>query len=113
MTALLKKQMAQLRELSEKREQLAMIMEWRESLKSIKSDMAIEIADYIQDDWEISITESGMDYIQKLVDEFELLEILEAIDISKRQYMRIKGSGQINKAFNSIGGICYNRRRAK
>lgn len=110
----LKKQQEQLAELAEKREQLKMLMEWRTEL----SNLQIEEAEAIRDYWIIKsngtnrINDRGMATVMGWLKQFQLAEILDALDIAFAQYYKgTTESGE--KILDKVGGICYNRRKQR
>lgn len=109
----IEKQKAELDALNEKREQLEMMVEWREELMSLteKEVDLMEDAIYSVSGYELSDT--GRLNSKKLLRQFDIAEILEAIDIAFSRYYREQNSYYFNQAFNKIGGICYNRRKQK
>lgn len=108
----LKKQQAQLAELAERREQAKMMIEWRSELTDIYRMQAQSIDAYISavSDWACS--EHGISDLMKLIGRFSYTEVYDAVEIAFSYYY--KGTdASWNKAFNKIGGICYNRRKQK
>jgi len=115
--AAIQKQRAQLEELNERREQLEMMLEWREGIRSIKDDYVRAVIDAFEIglDHQWKVNEHGERNARRWVNKFDLTEILEAIDISIDRYVRYNGdelnSDSANKAFTKVPGIIYNRRR--
>ena len=108
----LKKQQKQLADLSEKREQLKMMMEWRTELAKLQQ----EEIDYLCDYWanltggKYELTENGRLITAGLMKQFSIPEILDGMDIAIAQYF--KGTDEsIDLAMRKVGGICYNRKR--
>jgi len=109
----------QMEELSERREQLEMMMQWHESLQDIKSQMIDKISSY----WENTasgwaINENGLKTIKKLLREYSYDEITTAMDISSEQYLKYDKDGNCTSdsweiAFKKIIGICRTRRLTK
>jgi hypothetical protein len=108
----LKKQQNELTDLAEKREQTEMMMKWRESLLDFEKEKAIHAANYFQSATGFSVNETGMLNLRKWIREFELPEVINAIEIAISQYFDETHEGA-EKAFNKIGGICYNRKHNK
>ena len=110
----LKKQQEQIAELAEKREQLKLLMEWRTELSNLQAEEAEAIRDYwvIKSNATNCINDRGMATVMGWLKQFQLAEILDAIDIAFAQYY--KGSREsAEKALDKVGGICYNRRKQK
>jgi hypothetical protein len=105
-------QRRQLDQLSERREQLEMMLRWRDGLRSIDTDMAQKVADA----WHAAapgwtLNENGMKDIRKLIKTFGVEAVLSAIDTVSTQYIRIGSDGKAigestNVAFSKIGGVC-------
>lgn len=108
----LKKQQDQLAELATKREQMEMMMEWRESLLEYEREKVNHAADYWTSLTGYGLTESGMNKLSKLVREFDLPNVLTAMEISVSQYFE-DDKISAGKTFDKIGGICYNRKNQK
>lgn len=111
--ATLQKQRQQLAELSERREQLKMMVGWRNGLRSL-DEMALEaVTDHFEsvfDGWAIE-SPDAVAKLRKSIRDFGVSAVLEAIDISKDQYAATVTQDTVNTAFNRIGGICSNRSR--
>lgn len=108
----LKKQQAELTDLAEKREQTEMMMLWRESLLAFEKEKASYAADYFTSATSYSVNDTGMLNLRKWIREFELPDVINAIEIAVSQYFDDTQEGA-EKAFNKIGGICYNRKHNK
>lgn len=105
----LQKQKEQLKDLAVKREQLEMMVMWREELLQIAEMQTDSIDSYIKSitPWEMS--DIGRADIKRLLKRFGYNEVYEATEIAFRQYY--KGTDSTwGKAFSKIGGICYNRK---
>lgn len=105
------KQKAQLDELNERREQLEMMIGWREGLHELK-DLEIEAA---CDEWR-RVTETyylndhGIANLKKLVRKFGLTNVLDAMQKSAK-YLQPDADGKytaesVDLAFKKVGGIC-------
>jgi hypothetical protein len=110
-----KKQMAQLDELSVRREQLDMLLEWRDGLAGITDDMNAAAVDAFNSwlpDSDLSL--HGEKKIHRLVKRFELAELLDAIDTSCEQYLRFDGYGNcteesVTRALSKLPAIIKNK----
>ena len=110
------KQLDQLKALNERREQLEMMIQWKEELSSFKED---SLSQY----WSkhvpgYSLTEQGKRDLRKLMDKYELQEILDAIPTAADQYLRYDKNGKlepssVDLAFSKIQGVCRTRRLEK
>ena len=93
------KQRPELERLQNEKEQLMMLLEWREELKSlsaIKIDKAVE---YFEDVFCTSLTDVGISIIAKNVKRYDVRTVLEAIDIAVDRY------DDAEKACNSLNFI--------
>jgi len=116
--SVIEKQRIQLEELSERRDQLSMMLEWREGLISIDSDKENALADIIGKALSSSITDFGRMSVKKWVKKFPYDLLLESVDIAALQYLEYSDECQSgytadsqNKAFNYIPKICANKIR--
>lgn len=106
------KQRAQLEELNVRREQLEMMLQWRDGLKLIDEESVASI----EEAWEevavgFHLNETGLNSARKLLKTFGLVAVLDAIDIAGRQYIKFNEDGKptnesANNAWNKVGGIC-------
>jgi hypothetical protein len=106
------KQRAQLEELNVRREQLEMMLQWRDGLKAIDE----ESLEKVSEAWEAVATgyflnDNGLNSARKLIKSFGLVAVLDAIDTAGRQYIKYGDSGNaqqdsVDKAWSKIGGIC-------
>jgi len=108
------KQKEQLDELNEKREQLELMIKWRESLFNLK-DKAVDAAN---DHWEKlsghGANTIGKRNIKSLIRKYGLPEVYDSMDISAETYLDEDFDGIVTdesweKAFKKISGICYVR----
>jgi len=107
----LAKQKKQLEELQERREQIELLLQWRNSLSNLKSDTVSLVVDYINSKIKnFSLNETGMRNIEKLTKKFDLSDILDAIDISESKYLQYDVDNNliqdsVEQFINKIGGI--------
>lgn len=113
----------QLDEVNERREQLEMLMQWKNELLKIREQELDDVCDYwaeLVDPY--SLNENGRIGMKKLLYQFTTKEVLDAIDIACNSYLKYvrdsknKDSFELEQesveyAFSKIGGICYNRRK--
>ena len=104
-------QKKQMDAMQERREQLEMMVQWRQALEQeieIEID-AVDACFQANTEWEMS--DKGRLRIRKLIREFGFNEVYTACEIAIDKYY--KGTSHSwQDAFNKIGGICYNRRKA-
>lgn len=108
--AAVKKQEKQLLELAERKEQLEMMLKWRDSMNDIENDMVNAVAKVFSDNTKWGVNDHGKKTIKKWVKEFSLNDILDAAEISINQYYDGTETGW-NKAFDKVSGICVNKKR--
>lgn len=110
--SVIKKQQAQLQELAERKEQLEMMVEWRNSLNDLENDYVESINDIFISRTEWGMSESGRIKIKKLLKQFSFSEIMDATEIAIDSYYD-GTEDSWNVAFRKIGGICYTKRNQK
>lgn len=113
------KQRAQLEELQERRDQLEMLLEWKQGLNSLKEDTISELAEY----WQrlapgFALSDNGRLTVQKWLRKFDLAEILHAMDVAAEQYLRFTEARTVTQdsweeAFGKIPGICRVEKASK
>ena len=106
--SIVEKQRDQIKELNLRRQQLQMMLEWRDGLKSIESDTANKAIDYwnnIINEHELMLNDTGESGITKLVKKHGIVKVLDAMDIASSKYIKDKDS--CDTAFNKIGAILY------
>lgn len=105
------KQQDRLQELAEKREQMEMLIDWRNELVEFENAQVEQLNAYIGKLTGWRCTEAGEAKLKNLVHRFSFQEVVEAIDISFSKYFDADRDYTWNKAFDKIGGVCYNRRK--
>ena len=104
-------QKKRLDEMQERREQLEMMVEWRESLEDV-IDVGVTSIDKLYErytGW--CLGEYGKQQIRKLIKRFGFDEVYTAVWISINSYYT-GTEGSWDFAFKKVGGICYNRKKA-
>ena len=105
-------QKRQLDDIQERRGQLEMMVKWRDSLEQ---EMEIEVDSiecYFQNHTKWTFTVVGRNNIKRLIKQFGFNEVYTACEISVERYY--DGSEKsCQNAYNKIGGICYNRKKAR
>lgn len=116
--AVLEKQLDQLSELNERREQLEMMIKWKAGLSDIK-DIAV---DRIAEHWSklvqgFHLNERGIQTLKKLTTQFEVDEIMDAIRTATDQYLQVVDGKftqeSVEEAWTKVAGICRIRRTEK
>lgn len=117
--AVINKQKAQLEELQERREQLELLMQWKDGLLSIKNDTVDKMCEF----WEkvapgYQFNQTGKQRIKNLLNKYTYDEIVSAMEIAANQYIRFDNKGNAtseswNNGFNKVSGICYFNKNCK
>lgn len=108
----LKKQQAELIDLADKREQTEMMIKWRDQLTDLTSQQVKSIESSIRLLTGSLLSDTGEREVAKLIKQFSFIEVSEAVDIAFSHY-ESDTDYKFGCAFYKIGGICYNRRKAK
>ena len=107
----------QLDELNARREQLEMMLQWKEGLSDIEEQQVDAIAERFDSFSGYNVNENGRRKIKKWIKDFGLNEIYDCIEISCDQYLRAtegKNTHQsVEKAFSYIPRIAYTRKQLK
>jgi hypothetical protein len=109
-TSVVEKQRKQLELLQERREQIELMLEWKKSLSSFDSDIVDMIVEYINSKiLPLSLNENGKQSVAKWLIKFDTEKILEAIDISAKQYLKYENGALDKKSaelfLSKIGGV--------
>lgn len=108
----LARQRRQLEELNERREQLEMMLEWREGMRGIRENAVDAVcAEYARVTPGRCLNDRGVKDVKKLLREFPLDSILDAVQIAGEQYIKLDAAGHATEesaslAFAKLGGIC-------
>lgn len=106
------RQKQQLDALQERREQLDMMLKWREELAAEIEHEVDSIDANVFGPYGKSITNKGRQDIKKLIRRFGFNEVYDAAELAVDHYYT--GTDQsMDWAFTKIGGICYNKRKAR
>lgn len=114
----LEKQRKQLEELEERRKQIELMMEWHQSLQEVDVLTLNKVTIYLNEKISVdnrSLSNIGINNLKKAIRNYELSEILSAIDSSFDYYYN--KSFDKNVTFNlfmkKLPGVLRNRRREK
>jgi hypothetical protein len=102
---LLQKQKAQLDELSERREQLKLMVRWRDGLLKLQDESIKVIQDRFEAATNCTLTEFGITAIRKWLKKYSLKELLDAMDRSIPQYYNSEIKGSSSKVLDYIPRI--------
>lgn len=106
---IIEKQRLQLEELSERRDQLEMMLQWREELKSISEK---EIEAFREEFRSYTGCDLNTEYrtkLKQLFKDYQFNDVMDALDIAIEKYFDGTSRGA-KIAFYKIGGICYNKK---
>ncbi len=109
-SSVLEKQRKQLELLEERREQIELMLEWKKSLSNFDNDVADMISDYINSKIQpFSLNENGKLSVLKWLEKFDTEKILDAVDISAKQYLKFE-NGELDEEsveifLSKIGGV--------
>lgn len=96
------KQRKQLQELNERREQIEMMLSWRNALQEMNEGVVDLVVSYIDDTMgNHYVNESGRSSIKKWLKKFTVEELFSAIDLSAERYLRV-GQESIQDFFDYI-----------
>lgn len=107
---ILEKQREQLCLLSEKQNQLKMMIEWRKELSKIGENALRGLLKIWEENTQYTLNESGTNSIKILLKNYSFTEISSAMDIVMKylKYEENKPTREsVEYAFNKIRGICY------
>jgi len=108
--SVVEKQRKQIEELNLRRQQLEMMLEWRDELKKGQDTKYLKAKDYFNKLWSKNeLSEHGFNELKKLVDKYGLIKVLDTIDVSykKYNYENKNESDNFNTVFNKLGSILY------
>ena len=102
----------QMEELQQRREQLDLVMQWREGLRDLKGETADRLAGYwnnLAPGWVVS--DAGKRTIEKWLRNCSVSEITDAMDTAADTYLDFTNDGTVTEktwelAFGKILGIC-------
>jgi hypothetical protein len=99
-SAVVRKQIEQLKEINARREQIQMIAEWRRGLKSVE--------DHLREAWQITLSPAGKKKFRASLRKYGLNLVLESLDKSADSYLHDPtDEAQIEKYLNYSHRICY------
>lgn len=81
------KQRAALEELNERRAQLEMMFEWRESIDSLDSDILKRLISSVCDKYMCGLTDHGISNLRRSLKTYGLQDTLTAVDICAERYL--------------------------
>lgn len=106
------KQRKQLEEINERREQMEMVLQWKNELSKLKESQVVAVESLFTSITGKTLTDIGKTNIRKLINRFGFEEVFACTEISLDKYY----NGTIKScefAVNKIGGVCYNRKHGR
>lgn len=107
-----KVQKKRLDEMQERREQMEMMVKWRETLDEELYIEAHSISLFLENNTKWGLSATGILSAKKLIGRFGFNEVYTATEIAINRYYKGTESSWDN-AWNKVGGICYNRKKAR
>lgn len=107
----IKKQQELLKGLNQKREQLKMMLSWRNELANLDDAQVEQVDLEFENSTGNTLTDHGKTLAKKWIKEFGLIEVLNCLEISAEQYLIPGNKSSINKVFDYIPRIASVRRR--
>jgi hypothetical protein len=102
------KQMRQLKELNERREQIKMIADWHNEVVRAEDQQVDAVAKRIAEIGSCELLESGRKIIRAAIKKYGLADVLAATEVSANQYLHdIDDREQRDKFINYIPRICF------
>lgn len=115
--SVVEKQRKQIEELQERREQLEMMLQWRDQVSALQTDYVDVVAKRLSDRGCWTPNESGRGNIRRWLKNYSLEEILIAVDEAMDIYLRFEDDAPTKssweQAFAKIPGIVNIRRQEK
>jgi len=102
--SVVERQRKQIEELNLRRQQLEMMLEWRDGLSSIRNDSYAKVISYWEEKTERGLNQHGISEMQKLIDKFGILNVLDGIDIAVQKYL---SDNNVEEVFKKLGGILF------
>lgn len=109
---ILKKQQEQLKEINEKREQLKLLISWKEELEKFADEQVTQIELLLKEETQNVFSDSGKDDCKKWIKKFGFEEVYESTKTSISQYYD-HTQESVSKVFNMIPRICNGRKKQK
>lgn len=105
----IQKQREQLAELSERKDQLEMMIEWRESVRDISKKEVETVCNEFEKLTGYEIPKNELKRVESWLHDFSFAEVLDAMDIAVNSYFD-HSRDSARRTLWKIGGVCYNRK---
>lgn len=109
--SVLEKQKKQLSDLNERREQLKLMVQWKESLAKIDDESVTAIEKMFYSGAGFVFSDYGKSEISKLIKKYSFSEVYDAAQASRSQYVDKGDVESYSKAFNYIRRICATKKK--
>ena len=100
-------------EINQKREQLEMLLKWKEELENFENEQVYKINQLLAERTGYKFSVGGRKQCLSQIKKYGFEEVYESTIISINQYYDSTDEKSIDKVFNSIGKICSTRKRQK
>lgn len=107
-----RKQKRQLDDLQDRREQLEMVLKWREELESQLLEEVAYVEKIMFDGSDWTFSDTGINNAKRMLKQFGFSEVCEAVEIARNHYFKGRYKDLVY-AWGKVGGICYNRKKAR
>lgn len=111
--SVVKRQKKQLDDLQERKEQMEMMVKWKQELMALDEQEIDVVEEYIGTVTGLGLSAYGRSIIRKHLNRFGFQEVYEAARISFDRYYDHENEWGFDDALKKIGGICYNRRKQR
>lgn len=108
--SVIEKQKKMLEDLDNRREQLSMMLQWRDELKKFDDELLMEVVSRIEDKVCSKVNDSGLSVIKGWLAKCELSELLQAID-DVREVYSVNGDLDSERIFSSIPKVAFFNRK--
>ncbi len=98
----LDKQLDQLKELNERKNQIEMMLQWRQELRDLDNELVEDLAEEFEEEMGATVNEIGKKSLKQLLKKYEYDVLCESIEKSAMQY-----PDNAEKAFKKIGSIAH------
>lgn len=105
---ILKQQQEQLKEINTKREQLKLMLKWKQELSNFEDEQVDQLEDMYGEHGK-SFTNFGRQEFKKWIKKYGFIEVMECFEISINQYINGSDAGYI-KAIDYVPRICHRRK---
>ena len=111
-TTAVTKQRAELERIAERQEQAKMMVQWKKEMKELDDMLVDDLCDTWQSLTGMDLTDVGHKHMKSYYNRFGYAEVMDAIGIAV-DYYPTDDEDSADRAFNKIGGICYNRQKQR